>query len=731
MRFLFSAVALAAACTGWAQAPAEPPPAPPPVQAPAQPAAQAPAPSPVQAPLQAGDVAWPREAKGKDGTVITVYQPQLERWADNNLAGRAAVSVMRPGEKEPHYGMIELTARTDIDKSADLVTLSAVRVTKSNFPGSSPEEVEKYLATLRGSVTRTTWPVSAAALQANLAIAQARTQKGVPVKNEPPQIFFRKAPSMLVLVDGEPAPREVKDAPGLERVINTTALIFFEKSSSTYYLRALGRWWQAAKLDGEWKPGPLLLASLDNAREKLEKQYDPLEGKDADGKPLFEPGVTPQIIVATKPTELLQSKGEPKLSPIPGTQLLYMQNSPNDIFLALGAQTYYVLLSGRWFTAKALTGPWSFVPGKSLPAEFKKIPADHPMADVLISVPGTQQAGEAAIANQIPQTATVQRDVQPNAVAFDGGQPQWKQIEGTALSYAPNTAAPVIQVDPKSYYMVQNGVWFTAAVPAGPYKVAATVPAVIYSIPASSPVHYVTYVRVYSSTPSTVFVGYTPGYYGTVMSTEGVVVYGTGYVYPVYIGTYWYPPPPTYGWGFAFTAGMFWGFAASGGWHNPCCWGGGGGGVYISHHNNININNSYNRWGGKSSSVTGPGGRNVKTSQVGNTTLAKGSGSNNVYAGRDGNVYRRNEGGGWQKYDGAGKGQGSWSDAGANRPEQRPTAGTSDRQRPSGESINSLDRQHQSRQAGNQRSQQYRQSGGGGFSGGGGRAGGGRGGGRR
>ena len=700
MRAWFSAVALLAACTSWAQAP---------------------------------DIAWPREARGTDGTVITVYQPQLERWADNNLSGRAAVSVMRSGEKEPHYGVIELAARTDIDKASDLVTLSALRITKSSFPGASPEDTEKYLATLRAAVTRQTWPVSAQALQANLAIAQARSQKGQQVKNDPPQILFRTAPSMLVMVDGEPALREVKDAPGLMRVINTTALIFFEKSSATYSLRALGRWWQAAALDGEWKPGPILLASLDNARQAFDKQYDPLEGKDADGKPVFEPGVTPQIIVATKPTELLQAKGEPKLAPIPGTQLLYVQNSPNDILLELGPQTYYVLISGRWFTAKALAGPWSFVPGKSLPAEFTKIPADHPMADVLISVPGTTQAREAAIANQIPQTATVQRDVQPNAVVFDGGQPQWKPIEGTPLSYAPNTAAPVIQVTPKSYYMVQNGVWFSAAAPAGPFAVATTVPAVIYSIPANSPVHYVTYVRVYSSTPTTVFVGYTPGYYGTVYTTDGVVVYGTGYVYPVYIGTYWYPPPPTYGWGFAFTAGMFWGFAISGGWHNPCCWGGGGG-FHVSHHNNININNSYNRWGGKSTSVTGPGGRNVKATQVGQTTFAKGSGSNNVYAGRDGQVYRRDDSGQWQKYDGGGKGQGNWSDVGGNRPQQQPSAGTRDRpqQRPGGETVNSLDRQHQSRQAGAERAQQFRQTGGGGFQGGGGmRGGGGRGGGRR
>jgi ribosomal protein S11/uncharacterized membrane protein YgcG len=681
---------------------------------------------------QTPDVAWPREAKAADGTVITVYQPQLERWADNNLSGRAAVAVTRPGEKEPHYGMIELAARTAIDKSTDTVTLSSVRVTKSNFPGASAEDAEKYLATLRASVTKDTWPVSAQALQANLAITQARSKKGVAVKNEPPQILFRTSPAMLVVVDGEPALRAAKEAVSLWRVINTTGLILQEPTSKTFYLWALGRWWESKQVAGDWLVAASVPAPVEKAREAMAKQYDPLEGKDADGKPIFPSGVVPQIIVATKPTELLQSQGEPKLAPIPGTQLLYVTNSRNDIFLEpqaqTGAATYFVLISGRWFTAKALTGPWSFVAAKSLPADFAKIPAEHPMADVLVSVPGTQQAREAAIANEIPQTATVQRDVQPTPVAFDGGEPQWKPIDGTPLSYAPNTAAPVIRVDPKSYYMVQNGVWFIATVPKGPYAVAASVPAVIYSIPASSPMHYVTYVRVYSSTPTTVFVGYTPGYYGTVYTVDGTVVYGTGYYYPAYVGAYWYPYPPTYGFGWGFTVGMFWGFAISGGWGNPCCWGGGG--VYVSHHhhNNINIDNSYNRWGNKSQTVTGPGGKTATTRQVGQTTFAKGSGSNNVYAGRDGEVYRRNEGGDWQKYGGKGEG---WSDVGreqANRPQQQPASRP--QQRPA-ESVNSLDRQHQSRQVSDQRAQQFR-SGGGGFQGGGGmRGGGGRGGGRR
>ncbi|HEV8109490.1 MAG TPA: carbohydrate-binding family V/XII [Burkholderiales bacterium] len=725
MRGLLAGLMMVAAAV-WAQTP--PPPPPPPAPAP--------------------DVAWPRERKTDDGTTITVYQPQLERWADNNLSGRAAVSVVRPGEKEPHFGVIELAARTDIDKNADLVTLSQVRITKGAFPGVSPQDAEKYLATLRAALPKTGWPVSAQALQANLAIAQAQSkQKALPVKNNPPQILFRTSPSMLVPVDGEPALRDLKEAPGLKRVINTGALILQDPSSATYYLWAVGRWFEAKALTGEWKPGPLTLAQLDKARAALANQYDPMEGKDSEDKPLFDPGAVPQIIVTTKPTELLQSKGEPKFSPIPGTQLLYMANSSNDIFMELGGQAYYVLISGRWFSAKTLTGPWTFINSKKLPADFAKIPPEHPMSDVLMSVAGTPQAGEAAIANQIPQTASVQRDIQPTPVVYDGGKPQWKPIEGTPLQYAFNTGPPVIQIDPKTYYMVQNGVWFAGTAATGPWAVTATVPTVIYTIPASSPLHYVTYVRVYSSTPTTVFVGYTPGYYGTVMTTDGTVVYGTGYVYPVYVGAVYYPPPPTYGWGAGFATGVFFGFAISGGWHSPCCYGGGGG-VYINHRNtNININNSYNRWGGKTSNVSGPGGRDVTRTQVGNTTLAKGSGSNNVYAGRDGQVYR-NEGGNWQKYEGgAGKGQGggTWSDV--QRPEggNRPDAGTRPSQqpaggsRPGGESVNSLDRQAQARQTGEQRATAARQpsggfqGGGGGFSGGGGArgGGGGRGGGGR
>ena len=105
----------------------------------------------------------------------------------------------------------------------------------------------------------------------------------------------------------------------------------------------------------------------------------------------------------------------------------------------------------------------------------------------------------------------------------------------------------MIQVAPDVYFAVVAGVWFTSAQVTGPWIIATSVPTVIYTIPPASPLYYVTYVKIYEATPQYVYVGYTPGYFGTVISPYGTVVYGTGYAYSPWIGTVWYPPPYTYG----------------------------------------------------------------------------------------------------------------------------------------------------------------------------------------
>ncbi len=45
----------------------------------------------------------------------------------------------------------------------------------------------------------------------------------------------------------------------------------------------------------------------------------------------------------------------------------------------------------------------------------------------------------------------------------------------------------MISAGPAGYYALQNGVWFSAATPTGPWTAATQVPAEIYRIPSSSP----------------------------------------------------------------------------------------------------------------------------------------------------------------------------------------------------------------------------------------------------
>ncbi len=79
---------------------------------------------------------------------------------------------------------------------------------------------------------------------------------------------------------------------------------------------------------------------------------------------------TPQVA-----SELIVFKGQPDFVPIVGTPLLWASNTTSDVLIDTTNNNYYVLLSGRWFSGTAMTGPWTFVPSNALPPGFAKIPA--------------------------------------------------------------------------------------------------------------------------------------------------------------------------------------------------------------------------------------------------------------------------------------------------------------------------------------------------------------------
>src|ERR1019366_7946734 len=76
---------------------------------------------------------WPRKIVN-DGSTITVYQPQVERWEGNQLGAFAAVSVETKASPLPSFGVIWICARTSVDKEHRQVTLEEFRISKAIFP---------------------------------------------------------------------------------------------------------------------------------------------------------------------------------------------------------------------------------------------------------------------------------------------------------------------------------------------------------------------------------------------------------------------------------------------------------------------------------------------------------------------------------------------------------------------------------------------------------------------
>ena len=533
---------------------------------------------------------WPRDVSIQNAAVL-MYQPQINTWVGNQIDFRAALALKPSGAQQETFGVVFATARTQVDKAARTVVFENLQITKIDFP-TLPNRGAAYSTALQAGLTKQLRSISLDRLEASLAASDVK-HAPVQVQNNPPQVVVSYTPAILVPVNGAPVWKPVPDDSRFQRVINTSALILKGGLGDRLYMHVYDGWLSADSIEGPWTLSTVQPLGMDDVAKKLARSglVDMLDGgPKADPKPTLAGGRVPTIVVSQQPTELIVFKGQPDFVPITGTQLLWAANTTADVFINTGNNQYYVLMAGRWFSAPALTGPWSFVAANALPPDFARIPPASQAGAVLPTVAGTPQAQEALISNSIPQTATVPLQNGPKFTPSFDGPPQYSPIPGTPLSYIVNSSVPLIRVDPGGYYAVTAGVWFTAADLTGPWRVATSVPAVIYTIPASSPLHYVTYVRIYDATTSVVYVGYTPGYLGTVVSPYGTVVYGTGYVYQPWIGSVWYAPPYTYGVAAApvynpyvgFTYGFAVGLATAawmepywgGAYYHPYYWGG-------------------------------------------------------------------------------------------------------------------------------------------------------------
>jgi hypothetical protein len=644
---------------------------------------------------------WPK-AFDRNGEHIVVYQPQVRSWRGyRSLIADTAISLTQPGG-QPILGVISWHADTITDVSSHTVFVKDIEVVSSRFPSLDAVQEAVLQQRFRQVYPTMTFTISLDRMIASVEKVNAPAQ-AIAVNPQPPPIFVATTPSILLLVEGKPVLAPIQGTT-LQYVVNTNWDLFYDNSN--YFLLNSNAWLKAKELSGPWAvttklpPDMAKLPTGQNWGDVLKAVPAPASA-----------GAAPKVWFTDKPAELIVFKGSPAYAKIPGTSLQYAANTESNVFQHSPDNQVYVLLSGRWFRAATLEGPWTFA-GNDLPMDFSRLPKKQSYSSVLASVPGTQEASDAVLLAQVPTTAIVNRaQAEAQVKVSYAGEPQFVPIESTTMFYAANTPNKVIRIG-NLYYLCYQGIWFISTTSSGPWKTADSVPAVIYTIPPASPVYNVTYVVVSNPTPTTVEMSYSAGYMGMFvmgMAIGATVVYGTGYYYPPYV--YWgprpiyYPYPYTYGCAAVYNpyTGFYavgrsvygpYGSAGSAAWYNPATGMYGhavttqnayGGHTYASGYNpwtgtswsTSQGHNQYGSWGstvvnngnnwaeaqhntnangttGSFQTSKGSAGAGFSGANGNSGFVAKDANNNNVYAGADGNVYKKDSNGNWSKYSDGG-----------------------------------------------------------------------------
>ncbi len=644
---------------------------------------------------------WPKTITGSDGSVIKIYEPQPESFQGNVLKARSAISIIETGKTDPTFGTFWEIATVETDRDNRRISIQSVKVPNIKFPGDVDANKISYLKnTLESQIPTLGMDLSLDAVLSSLDMNAEEKKLSKNLNNTAPKVYYTTKPSILVVIDGQPKLQHNNDW-NVDVVVNTPFTIV-KNNDGNYYLYGGKRWYSAPSPTGPYA----YTESVPPSFERIESAVNNANSSD----PGFSDSAAAQnnaisdIIVSNTPAELIQTNGEPNFAPVQGTSLMYVSNSGNDIFMDQGSKQYYVLLSGRWYRSSQLNGSWEYIAANALPPDFAKIPEGSPKDEVLASVAGTDAAREAVMDAQIPQTAKVDRRTATADVNYDG-DPKFENIQGTNMQYAVNTQGSVIRYNGR-YYCVDNGVWFEAGNPQGPWAVCTDRPEEVETIPPSYPVYNMKYVYIYDVTPDWAYMGYTPGYLNTYIYGP-TVVYGTGFYYSPWWGNYYYPRPYTWGFNMHYNPWLGWslgygysygwfnvGFGASiwggwrGGWwgpsvyHPPYRWGGAsrygyGGGYYgnrVGINRNVNFNNgrytnniynyrrdvvtnnrtfnnNANRAGfnrpNNINNTAGPG----RAGTINNNSVNRGArpGANNITTDRQGNVFQRSNQGQWQQ----------------------------------------------------------------------------------
>ncbi len=241
----------------------------------------------------------------------------------------------------------------------------------------------------KGWKAATSLPSSFGGLPATPEYADAR--KAVPLQKSTrpvPQVLYADRPTELIVTDGKPVLEVIQGIERLQWARNTESPLF--KLGPTWHYLVAGRWFSATSLEsGPWtfvKDLPETFAAIptDHARAAVRASVPgTIEARMAALEASLP--IETRVKKGSPPTVQVTYAGEPKFEAIPGTSVARAVNTGFDVLMY--QNRYYLVYASAWYVASTPTGPWGAT--ADVPAALYSIPPNSPAYAVTDVKPAT------------------------------------------------------------------------------------------------------------------------------------------------------------------------------------------------------------------------------------------------------------------------------------------------------------------------------------------------------
>ena len=420
------------------------------------------------------------------------------------------MAIKPTGAKDETFGVVFATARTQVDKVARTVVVRGPEASPRAISRRCPTSGAAYAAELQSEIAGAARTISLDRLEASLAVAGVKPP-AVAVKNNPPQVIVSYSPAILVPIDGAPVLKPVPDDSRVPaRHQHPCADPAAAGSSDSFYIHVYDGWLDVdRRSSGPWTQALPARRSAWSDASRSEPRQD-RHRRPARRRPEGES----EAVARERRADDLHEPGADRADRVQGPARFRadrrhaapvgVEHDERRADQHQRTTTITCCSPGRWFTAAGLTGPWTFVAEQRAAAGFRADSAA--VARRRRAADGGGHAAGAGSGDRELDSAdgdgAARRTARSSRRTFDGAAAVRARSRARRSPTSANSSVPVIQVSAERVSMRSSPACGSrAAQLTGPWVVATSVPTVIYTIPPSSPIHYVTYVRIYEATP--------------------------------------------------------------------------------------------------------------------------------------------------------------------------------------------------------------------------------------